>query len=193
MPAASARRRTVASIVAGVSGSDAAIAAMYVYLHADRVASTPALDLARCAAAVLRWASADQRSAWRYPRNLREQAARQAAHNFVAEHRLFAWLVDANQSRGIAPSTRDLLFEYHRLWPFAGTANVDHTPAQLLAGSHSGQRTWALRWRDRWGVAHGRLQVRPAVDPEELRRKAFHPPGETQKWTPKRDPLFGAT
>ena len=131
---------------------------------------------------------------FRYPKNLKQWQMRQTAARFVGEAFLFNFLLDANSTRGVAPRTEDLLHEYHRLWPFANTPNVDNRPKAILNAHQSLQWHWAESFRKRWGVRIGKLSVQTDFEPGEVHKKAA---GLLTSVTPKEglffDPQNGVT
>ena len=80
---------------------------------------------------------------------------------------LYQWLHDANTSTGVAPST-DLLFKRYNAITEASVASEGAD----LSTTHSSHRAWAARWRCRWYVRIGQLQVAEPMELHEKRTKA---------------------
>jgi hypothetical protein len=94
--------------------------------------------------------------------------AMHAARRWVEEWDLFCWAELQNTERGVAPSTRALL--------------VHLTAARVATGrpppgttTQSKVRSWATRFRRRWGGRFGSIPAKDCVPTHELMDKAFIP------------------
>ena len=97
-------------------------------------------------------------------------AAMKVAALFWVEWCLAAWVGDANQRKGIAPSTGALLQELERRrleLPEASRFRSRGGSAENKA------RVWALQWRRRWGARLGRVRVREDISAAEMRAKVL--------------------
>ena len=116
--------------------------------------------LARDPLVIAAWAdaTAEHPKGWR---------ARQAAERYVADWKLKEWVKVQNCSRGVAPSSAHLA--QHR-GTLLHQAQEDHQGAPATLSGET--RSWAMRWRRKWGASHSKLRNREIVPAEKLREKA---------------------
>jgi hypothetical protein len=94
--------------------------------------------------------------------------AMKAACLFWVEWGLAAWVGEANQRKGIAPSTAAVLQELERR-----RLQLPETVRFCSRGgpSENKARVWAHEWRKRWGARLGRVRPRDDISATEMRAK----------------------
>ena len=92
---------------------------------------------------------------------------RTAARKFVGEFALHGWVESQNMNLGIAPLTS--IVSQCGL-AAAGAASDGKPPCTSLKLRSKYQ--WLRRWRDRWGVALGRVTAREQLSTKEMQNKA---------------------
>ena len=92
-----------------------------------------------------------------------------AAMAFWQEWSVNGWVEGANLQQGVAPSTAAMLdqLERHRL----ALPQAVRPPARGVAAQGKA-RAWAARYRQRWGLQHGRIPARDTMPLQETRAKA---------------------
>jgi hypothetical protein len=94
------------------------------------------------------------------------------AQKHVAEHDLHQWVEEQNIKKGIAPPSGTVLKKMHRIRQEQESASGALSfPAQLQRS----KLQWLKRWRRRWCVVQGRIQLREHVTAEEAMAKATPP------------------
>ena len=94
-----------------------------------------------------------------------------AAARYVAEFRLFWWLVKQNCEKGIAPKNWQLQKAISGFIPVrAPSAIRDKLITLATAGSKSADK-WMARFRCAWGASHGKLEAGCNVTVQEMRDK----------------------
>ncbi|MCP4200302.1 MAG: hypothetical protein GY769_00010 [bacterium] len=89
-------------------------------------------------------------------------------YSFLCEFRLFLWVVGLNVEKGVAPSTVDLCRRFLETWPADGVAGVPAPRLAALMARPVSARMWAVRWRRRWGIRHGKPRIRTTVGEPEV-------------------------
>ena len=99
-----------------------------------------------------------------------DPSAMKVARRYFEEWRLVEWVGQLNQGKGVAPSTDLVLTRYE--------GARSQLPAVCRPG-HAGTaastkgRSWAFRWRRRWGGRHGALRAREDITAAEIRDKVI--------------------
>ena len=104
------------------------------------------------------------------PHTATECRVRQRAHEFIAEANLLELLTKQNSKR-VAPSSRNKVTQLDQDWPWNGTHKVNNLPNTFLTGTENTRRTLAQRLRARWGLKIGKLPVAPDISPLEIKIK----------------------
>ena len=89
------------------------------------------------------------------------------------EWRLFHWVKETNERKGVAPSTQAVLDQLERRYR---ELPEDLRPQARGMAHEAKERMFALRLRRRWGMRHGSIRAREDISIEEMRAKARHMP-----------------
>ncbi len=105
-----------------------------------------------------------------HPESATARRRLQRCHEYFCELKLFKWVLELNSRKGVAPSTSHLVERYLSTWPVGVHALAPPSLQRLLARPFS-VRMWAVRWRRRWGVRHGKLKIRTVCAEAEMCQK----------------------
>ena len=115
--------------------------------------------------------TAAEKTAWRYPRNEREEKVMNAAHKHLAEHRLVRWILRMNLMNGVAPKGEDIAEAYASEYSWRGMPWIRNDAAVVQRMRLPTQRKWAERLRRQWHLKIGTLKVETPMLAGEVERK----------------------
>jgi hypothetical protein len=101
-----------------------------------------------------------------------------SADRFLHDAATAQWACSLNVSKGHAPSTQELRTErlHHGSHGLPSSSCLDEP-----ASSATAARSWGHRWRRRWFLKYGKLQIRDKLDVADIRHKVL----VRQKLSPK--------
>lgn len=103
-----------------------------------------------------------------------EKRTRQAALEWLAEHRVHAWVLKQNSCHGVAPSSLEMLTEFAEQCRRLGAHRRLLEAELLLERQGHGARQWSLRFRRRWNIRMGRMKAREPCSPAEISERVTH-------------------
>ena len=92
----------------------------------------------------------------------------QTAHQFLLEKKLYLWVREQNESKGLTPTITRTVAKYESL---LGSVPPDTRP-QKLPKTSAGRWKWGKRWATRWQVAGGLLKADVRLPAEQRQAKA---------------------
>jgi hypothetical protein len=98
------------------------------------------------------------------------------AAQFTAEYKTEQWVFECNQNKGVAPTSDHVVsrYEIERRGVFLSLLDGLHGPPNE-PDEICRRRSWAVRFRARWGSKYGSMGVREEYTMEQLRGKAWSP------------------
>ena len=168
-----AHQRRVALIAYVHAGYDAEAAAKFLAIDGQRRGWSPKPDGELCRLVEDAWLEADLAEVLPFcdERAPADWRAMLEAVRYVEEWRLVAWARDlAASPAGVAPSTLAVLRRAEE-----NRARVPEAirPASLGLVVNARARSWAFRWRERWGGHFGLIRTREPLTTEEACAKVF--------------------
>ena len=113
------------------------------------------------------------------PTDRGDEAVRTAALKFIAEHRTFSYVAEANTAPGVAPSSHDAASQYIRQCDELGATASDPSLRKALANEYPSVQTakhrlrkWTQKFKKVWGLGFGPLRTRNPIPQAELEEKA---------------------
>ena len=104
------------------------------------------------------------------PTDRRDEAVRTAALKFIAEHRTFSYIAEANTAQGVAPSSHDAASQYIRQCDELGATASDPSLRKALAHEYPSVQTakrrlrkWTQKFKKVWGLGFGPLRTRNPI------------------------------
>ena len=113
------------------------------------------------------------------PETALDVTIRNAALKFIAEHNTAKFIEDANEKKGVAPSSYDAAAEYMRQCDILGMQTSSSSLRKALDNSYVDPRTskrrvrkWSQKFRGSWGLGFGALHSRNPLPQEDIMEKA---------------------
>ena len=162
---------TIVLALSEVSEDWAAVAAAYVqeYYRRHLQSDITQADATRKVDHVLQTAVKGFPTASTGPRGISKNA-RALAGRWLAEWRTKEWVAAANAHSGCAPATQQVCSELLRSRACAQSGQAATAGAPRMG--YATARSWGSRWRKRWGVGLGSLQLREDITSEVKLSKA---------------------
>ena len=92
----------------------------------------------------------------------------QTAHQFLLEKKLYLWVREQNETKGLTPTMTRTVAKYESLLESIPPG----TRPQKLPKTSAGRWKWGKRWATRWQVAGGLLKADVRLPVEQKRAKA---------------------
>lgn len=113
------------------------------------------------------------------PVDHKDEAIRAAVLKFIAQHKAYAYVADANTNKGVAPSSHDTASEYIRQCDKLGVTTTELSLRRALDNGYTKPQTsrrrirkWSQKFRVQWGSGFGPLRTRNPLPEAELVEKA---------------------
>ena len=113
------------------------------------------------------------------PVDHKDEAIRAAALKFIAQHKAYAYVADANMNKGVALNSHDTASEYIRQCDKLGVTTTELSLRRALDNGYTKPQTsrhrirkWSQKFRVQWGLGFGPLRTRNPPPEAELVEKA---------------------